>query len=809
MSILWNDLRHGMRGLRRSPGFASIAVFTLALGIGANTALFSVINAVLLHRLPYPNARQLVVVVFSNPKRNLTGGSISVGAYQFQRDHSHVFLDLAGTTIENLNLLGGVRPEQVPVARVTHNFLPTIGVAPVLGRNFVPEEDQPGGRPVAIISQDLWNRRFSGSPDVIGKTFRLAVSVYTVIGVMPTGFDLPARDLEVWITNLNGTTQLTQQQIEQGAGFITSVGRLKQDVSIQEAAAELRLVARQYQHQYPGRVDADPDVRIDVLTLDEQRVQGIRTTLLLLVAAVGTVLLIACANNAALLLARGMKRRRELAIRAALGAERPRLILHVISECLVISTLSCAAGLLLAQWGTTFLNAMVKESLPGSRRVEWDARVLLFAVALSLLSGLLFGLVPSVQISRPDLNSVLREGGRGSEGTMQSHLARSLLVIGQVALSVMLLVGAGLLLRSFLLLQAVNPGFESRHVLTMRVNLPLPEIGGQDGRAEYMQRVLQAIDALPGVESAGAVLSLPLSGYVVAPVIRSTDARKQFAQRPLAMWQSATPDYMKTLRIRLLKGRNFTERDRQGNPYVTIINETMAKQMWPNEDAIGKHLIVARAEFDSEVVGVIGDVKTAALAAPAAAEMYTPFAQRPWPSMNIVVRTAADPLRMRNAIEGRILEMDRESPVTDMKTLDRIVAESFGTRSIALRLVTVFASIALVLALVGLYGVISYSVTQRAKEIGIRSALGAGFGEISGMIVAHGLRLVFAGLALGLVGSFACTRLMEGLLFGIKTTDPPVFLGTAALFAAVAILASAVPAYRAAKVDPLAALRCE
>jgi putative ABC transport system permease protein len=811
--MMLSSFRMAFRGLLQSPAFSIVCVLTLALGIGANTAMFSVIDSLLLRRLPFSQPEQLVRLMFSVPKRGILGSpGMSLRAYEYYRDHSHAFTEVAAYDGESLNITGGKEPEELRAARVSFNYFHALGIQPLLGRNFLPEEDGPGGKPVAILSQALWQRRFAGDMNVIGKTFLLNDTAYTVIGVMPAGFEMPAREFSLWVTNLAGFTTFTPEQIRGGAGYLQLVARLRPDVTIASATSELSILISQYGRDDPRRTDADPDARMRVTPLADAEVEGFRTELLVLFAAVGFVLLIACANVAALLLARGASRTREIAIRAALGASRRQLISHLLAESVVLSFAGGAAGLLTALWGTALLERAAQSGFPEIRQVHWDVRVLLFAIGVSIATGLVFGLIPSLHISTPDLNSTLREGGRASAGSASRHRLRSFLVIGQVALSIVLLIGAGLLLRSFVALHQIDPGFDPRNVLTLHVRLGSARYATDDQRSHLLQRATQAIASVPGVRSAAAALGRPMSGPgVMAPVLRATDPIVPYAQRTIVAWQSATPGYFETMRTRLLRGRTFTERDGLSAQPVAIVNETLAKLLWPASDPIGQRLLVARIEVPWEVVGVIHDLKAPAVASNGGSggEVYTPYDQRTWPSVNIIVRSDVDPTLISNAVRARLLEIDPDQPVTHVETVDQIVAESFGQRRLTLWLIGGFAAVALILALIGLYGVIAYSVAQRTREMGIRHALGASFSQICGMVLGQGLKLVAIGVFAGIAGAFGVTRLISGLLFRVQATDPAVFAAAAVLFAVVALLASYVPARRAAKVDPVITLRNE
>jgi len=806
---MFAQIRVALRSLSQAPGFTAVCVLTLALGIGANTAIFSVVDSLLLRRLPYPHSEQLVIPSGSSPKRGIPkGGPVSVPAYEYFRGHNHVFSSFAGYGADTLNLTGIEQPEQVTASIVTSSFLETLGIQPALGRNFLPEEDRPGGSLAVLLGQPLWIRRFGGDPSIVGQAITLNDKSYAVIGIMPANFDLPYPKTDVWVANLESMSMFTPQQMRLGAGFVGLLARMNPGVGAGQAAAELTALGHEYDHLNPGMVDADPDRRMDAVPLEEQQVSGFRTQLLMLSAAVGFVLLIACANVAALMLARAAARGREIAIRAALGAGRSRLMGHLLAESAVLSLAGGSLGVLLAWWGTSALARVAQSGALDVRRIHWDGRVLIFSAGISLATGVLFGLMPALHVSTPNLYTILREGERGSGGSARPRL-RSLLVVGQVALSVLLLIGAGLLLRSFVALRGLDPGFDPRNVLSLRVSLPSSHYPTDARRTQFFDQALEAIRTVPGVLSAGAALGAPMTARLFAPFQPSDRPRLPFAQRPIALWQAATPGYLETLRLHLLRGRTFTERDKDGAPLVAVINQTMAQRYWPSQNPMGKHLLVARAELDTEIVGVVSDVREAGFAMPATPEIYMPYAQRTWPRMGILVHTSGDPMLLANAVRARIARIDPDEPVTEITTAERLISDTFGERRLTLSLIGVFAAVALLLAAVGLYGVIAYSVAQRTQEIGVRNALGASFAQICTLILAEGLKLAGLGIAAGVAGALALTRLSSKLLFGVKATDPAVFAGAAVVFLMVSLGASYLPARRAAKVDPVIALRCE
>jgi predicted permease len=800
-------LGYAFRVLSKDFGFAAIATLTLALGIGANTAIFTVVNALLLRPLPYEHSDRLMTLYASNPKRALGRGSFSLGRLEQLRSESQSFSDAAGYASESFNLTGSDEPEQLPAARVSWNFLRTLGVRPMLGRDFLSQEDKEGGQPVVLLGYSLWQRRFGANPNVVGTSITLDSVSYTIIGVLPAGLDQPAPRLDLLATNLAAFSRFTREQIRVGGGYIYAITRLKNGLNIRQAQAEMDVLTRQYLQLNAGKIDADPDAKMLVETLRESLVVNVKPALLVLCAAVCAVLLIACANVASLLLARATGRRKEFAVRAALGASRRDLIRQLLTESFVLALMGGALGLLIASAGTRLLARLTQINLPRVEEIHVDWQTLVFTLAISILTGVFFGLIPSLQVSKPDLNVILRESGRGTAGGLRRNRVRSFLVVGQVALSMMLLIGASLLIRSFFELGRVDPGFDPRGVLTMQVTLPAARYPTDSRKNIFFRNALTKISSIPRVHSASAALSLPLNGRVMVPILISGESPIPFGKRPLVFWQSITPDYFRTIQARLVRGRAFSEHDNESAGGVAIVNETMARRFWPNQDPIGKQMIVARAELRTQVVGVVADVRTAGLDSEARGELYTPYDQRPWPSMILVVRTSGDPMLISNAVRKQILQVDADLPVTSIRTLEDIVADSFGQRRLTLWLFGAFAATALVLAAIGIYGLLAYSVEQRRQEMGIRQALGARQGDILGLVLRQGLGLALAGVAIGLAGAVALTRLLSTLLFHVSPTDPATFAAMAVLFVSVAAMASYLPARRALDVDPLVAMR--
>ena len=801
------DFRYALRVLAKDFGFSAVAVLTLALGIGANTAIFTVVNAVLLRPLPYPESDRLLFLYNTNLKRASGRGPFSLMRLDQLRSESRSFSNLAGFCNETFNLTGVEQPEQLQAARVSANFLQTLGVHPVLGRDFLPEEDREGAKPVVMLSYGLWQRRFGGNPDVIGTSLALDSQAHTIVGILPPGLDQPAPDLDLLATNLAAFSVFTREQIRLGAGYISVIARLRPGVSGQQAQAEMDVLNRQYLRQNTGMVDADPDARLVGSPLRGILVDNVKPALLVLCAAIGAVLLIACANVASLLLARATGRRKEFAVRAALGASRADLIRQLLAESLVLSLISGVLGMLLAFAATRLAGRINQLDLPRAGEIHIDWETLAFTLLVSIVTAVFFGLIPSLETSKPDLNMILRESGRGATGSLRRSQARGLLVIGQVAVSMILLIAASLLMRSFLKLQQVDPGFDPRNVLTMQVTLPNAKYATNPQKNAFFREAFRHISATPGVNSASAMLWLPLHASVVVPIQVVGDAVLPFGKRPLAYWQSVTPDYFRTFGTRLLRGRFFTEHDNELSSGAAIVNETLAQRFWPNQDPIGKQLIVARAELHEEVVGVVADVKTSALDSDAGGELYSPYPQRPWPGMIIAVKTSGNPMSMASAVRKQIAQVDGDLPVTAVRSMEDVVSESFGQRQLTLWLLGAFAAAALVLAAIGIYGLLAYSVEQRRQEMGIRRALGARPADIVRLVLRQGLGLTLAGIAAGLAGAFLIGRALEALLFHVSPTDPVIYAGMALLFLAVALIASYLPARRALRVDPVVAIR--
>ncbi len=805
MRTLWQDIRFGLRMLAKSPGFTVVAVVALALGIGANTAIFSVVNAVLLRPLPYANSERLLWLRAVNPPAGINSSNISAPDFEYWKEKNDVFEGMAAFTTGGGILTGGDEPERVPLTAVTPGFFPMLGVKPSLGRTFSPEEELPDSAPAAVLSYSLWQRRFGADPKVIGSTQMVTGKSVNIVGVMPRGFEFPQRT-EIWVAfTLDAGKERRDNRYLQG------VARLKDGVTLEQAQAQVSTFDRQLAQQY---VETNSGWDVQLSRLQDELVSGIRPALLLLLGAVLFVLLITCANVANLLLARAAARQREIALRTALGASRLRIIRQLLTESLLLSALGGTLGLLLSVWLTDILIAISPANTPRFNEIGVDGRVLAFTLAVTCLVGIVFGLAPALQSSKTDLNEALKEGGRGGGAeTGGRNRLRRLLVVSEVALSLMLLVGAGLLIKSFARLQEVHPGFNPEHVLTMRISVPSNKYKEKAQRAEFFRRLMEQVAALPGAEAAGATLSLPLGGsnFSVGRSIIREGKPLSPEEASNAAYVVTAGDYFRAMQIPLKGGRVFTERDAEGAPPVVIINETLARRSFAGEDPLGKKIRVWRdEEFMREIVGVVGDTKPAALEGESGAQIYVPQAQDAgWGGMSLAVRTSVEPASLAPSVRSLVRALDKDQPVFDIKTMDDVVSISVADRRVSMLLLSVFAGAAMLLAAVGLYGVISYTVTQRTHEIGIRMALGAQTRDVFRMVVGQGVTMALVGVLVGVAGAFVLTRVMSNMLFGVSATDPLVFVGVSLLLVFVALLACCIPARRATKVDPMVALRYE
>jgi putative ABC transport system permease protein len=809
MQTLLQDLRYGARMLWKRPGFTLIAVITLALGIGANTAIFSVIDALMLRPLPFREPDKLFQVWESNVKLGYKEMDASYPNFADWRDQNQVFEQIAIYSSRTYNLAGDAGPERIQGAIVSPAFFPLLGVKPMLGRVLAPEEDHPNKVFSVVMSERLWRRRFSSDQQIIGRTISLGAESFTVVGVVPNIKDLagPPNDTDLWIPISHGFAFDNRD----GHGYQV-MARLKRGVTREQAQADMDRIAGSLAIRHPDS-NTGQDVRL--VPLQEQIVGDFKLALLALLGAVLFVLLIASANVANMLLARAAGRQKEISIRAALGAGRLRLIRQLLAESLLLAGLGGAAGLLLAVWGVYLLVAFGPAELPRAGEVAVDMRALGFTFVVSLLTGIIFGLAPALQASRPDLNEMLKDGVRGATGSAGHRRMRSLLVVSEIALSLALLVGAGLLMRSFLKLQAVDPGFNPNNMLTMRVSLEGPNYGKAESRIAFYDQLLDKIKALPGVQSVGArshISLVPADNYAnnsFAIEGRLFDT----ANPPTAYYNTVSPDLFRTMEIPVSKGRPFNERDDLKAQRVIIINETLARRYFPGEDPIGKRMTLEgknpKEEDWATIVGVVKDTKPLTLDSKPAPEMYMPFAQQPRRSMALMIRTTNKPESVAAAVRRNVLALDRNQLAYGLRTFEGVMSEAVAKPRFRASLLGVFAAVALILAMVGVYGVMSYAVTQRTREIGIRMALGAEPRDALKMVMKQGAKLAAAGVAIGSGAAAALTWLIEGLLFDLRAADPVTFVTAPLLLAGAALLACYLPARRATKVDPIVALRCE
>lgn len=783
----------------------------MAVGVGANTAIFSVANALLLRPLPYAQPDRLVLLSSERKVDGTRQGPLSYPRFTLVNERSRSFTGSAAFCAEVFNLTGRGDPEQIRAARVSWNFFDILGVHPALGRPFRAEEDQPGGPPVALIGNALWARRFAADPSAVGQSVTLDSKDYTIIGVLPPDFRfaLLGPNTEIFAPRVFDLNLITPEQARAGTGFLNYVARLRSGTGIARAQQEMNALAAQYREEFAKFPDADPDLTVRVGNLRDEIVSGVRPAVLILFGAVTLVLLIACANVASLLLSRALGRKREIAVRAAIGASRARIIRQLLMESLMLALLGGILGALLSAWGTQALAGMAQGSLPRASEIRTDGYVLAFTLLVSMLAGIAFGLAPALQISRADLNSVLRSEGRGATSGRRRNVVRNLLVVSQVALSMLLLIAAGLLLRNFAQLRSANPGFDPRNLLTLNVALPPSRYSKPAQMAAFFDELVRQVRAVPGVRSAAASSALPVNPSRLSPALPEGQPQLPLAQRTVFNLQMSGPGYAATLRIPVARGREFTERDDAHAPLVAMVNQSLARRYWPNQNPVGKHILLGRIPQPLEVVGVLGDVRNLSVASDVGLEIYIPFAQRPWANINLIVRTAGDPHAFVSAVRACALSIDRDQPVTAVQTMEELLESGAAQPRFTASLLGALSGTALLLAVVGIYAVIAYSVAERTHEMGIRIALGAEPADILRLVVRQGMLLALSGIAIGVAASFALTRFLAGLLYHVSVTDPATFAIGSLLFASVALLASYLPARRATRVDPMVALRAD
>jgi putative ABC transport system permease protein len=790
--------------LFKNPGFSLIAIITLALGIGANAAIFSVVNAVLLRPLPFKDPDRLMMIRETKLPQ-FPEFAVASGNFLDWKKQATVFEQLVAFRFSSFNLIGAGDPERLSGYSVSEGFFSMLGAPPQLGRDFLAEEYQPGRSNVVILSNGVWQSRFGGDPKVLGQAITLDGQSYNIVGVMPASFAFGGREAGLW-TPQAFTAQHAQNH---GGHSFAAMGRLKPGVTVDQARSEMVAIAGRLAAQYP---DVNTGWSVKIMPILEFTVRSIKPALVVLLGAVAFVLLIACANVANLLLARAAGRQKEIAIRTAMGAGRSRIARQLLTESMLLAFVGGVAGLLLAKWGMDLLLKLAPQGLPRMGDVSLDGRALAFTAAITLLTGMVFGLVPALQSSKPNLNETMKDAGRGSTEGGRRQRIRGALVVLEVASALVLLVGAGLMIKSFWRLLQVDPGFNPENALTLSVALPRSKYPEEVRQIAFFQQLLEKVKNLPGAQAAGASNVLPLADdFVLGFDVQGRPPLPPGVGQSTNFY-SVSADYFKAMGIPLLRGRLLTERDTKDSPHVAVVNETMAKKIFPDEDPIGKRITFDRRDNNPdwyEIVGVVGDVKHYGLDQTTTLQTYEPFTQQTFSSMSLVVRTAGDPTQATAAIRNAVLELDKDQPIANIKTLEQLVSTSIAQQKFSMSLLGVFAAVALALAAVGIYGVLSYAVTQRTHEIGIRMALGAGRRDVLRLVVGQGMRLTLIGVSVGLVAALALTRLMSTMLFGVSVTDPLTFSSIALLLAAIALLACWIPARRAAKVDPMVALRCE
>ncbi|HZS48290.1 MAG TPA: ABC transporter permease [Blastocatellia bacterium] len=817
METLLQDLRYAVRVLMAKPAFTAVAIITLALGIGANTAIFSIVNAVLLRPLPYKDPSRLVMLWETIPENRLGIDRVSPAVAEFLnwRVQNKSFDGMIALVSDSLNLTGTGEPQKITGARVSANFFDLMGVQPRLGSGFTLEQDHPGSNYVVVISDGFWKRQFGADPAVIGKNIILDEHSYTIVGVAPTGFQFPrSTDMPSYLkfppqTDLWTPIAFTQGQIEAtGDRYLAVIARLKPGMTLEQSKADMDILVNP-----PDQRTAGDNTSALVVPLQEQMVGSIRPALIILLISVVFVLLISCANVANLMLARSLARRREIAIRIALGASRGRVIRQLLTESLLLSLLGGIAGALLDFWAIGLLIRFSPKNIPRLEEVNTDARVLVFTLVISILTGLIFGVVPALQTSSMGSAESLKDAARGSTGSVATNRGRSFLVVAEIALSLVLLVGAGLLIRSFMLLMDVKPGFNTSNILTM--SLSLPETRYPDGRHQkaFFEQVVDNVRQLPGVESAAVASSPPFSGIQeYGAFLVEGHPPASLNDVPIADRHRVGTDYFQLMGMRLIKGRFFNQDDIQNNRENYIVSESLARQFFPNEDPVGKHMMQGNpaAPRDwSTIVGVVDDVKQNALEKESRPTIYMPYSIRWADSMTLLVHTKTDPNALTASIRNAISQVDKEEPIADVRLLEDSLSDSTRLRRFNMTCLAVFAGVALILAVVGIYGVMSYSVTQRTQEIGIRMALGAQTSDVLKTILGRAMLLTAMGITAGLIAALFLTGLMTSLLYGVGATDLTTFAAVTFLLTAVAALAGYLPARRATKVDPMIALRYE
>jgi putative ABC transport system permease protein len=814
MDTLLQDLRYSLRRLAKSPAFTAIVVLTLALGIGANTAIFSAVNAVLLRPLPYREPQRLVTIEHLYPTLDLEA-PVSVPGFLDYQKRSRSFESMAVQSGWQANLTGVGEPVRMQGQRVTGRFFTTLQVPALLGRTLQPGEDSSGREHVAVLSYDAWQRIFGADSGIVGRSLSLNGESYQVVGVMPSGFrDFFNRTAEIWAPLVFTADQMSDEN--RTHEFLNLTARIKPGVSIEQAGGEMRTLAEQLTREYPDEYAEDWSLLVTGLSI--QATGNVRPALLVLLGAVGFVLLIACANVANLLLARAAARSKEIAVRTALGATRERLLKQLLTESIIVSLAGGAVGLLLAYLGVRSLVAMDIGNLPRSDEIGIDGTVMIFTLLVSLLAGVMFGLAPALHTATPDLHGALKEGGRGATADRGSHTLRRSLVVTEVALALTLLTGAGLLLKSFARLQGVDPGFDPSNLLTFNIALPQTRYSNDTTQAAFFDQALPAIARVPGVLGVGATTVMPFGGGWTTGSFEIEGYQPPEDQPgPWGDLRFVSPQFFETMRIPLLRGRYLTDEDRDGSRLVAVIDQEFVRRYWPNVDPLGKRFTFGPPEGVTdttqnewiEIVGVVGHTAHEGLDADARLQLYLPYRQATFPFMAVAVRTQGNPERYVNLVRQAVRSVDPDQPISAVSNMEELLSKSVGQRRLSMMLLSLFSGIALVLASIGIYGVMSYSVTQRSRELGVRIALGADRGALLRLVLRQGMKLALLGIGIGLGAALVLTRLIESQLYGVAATDPATFALMAAVLATTALLANLIPAVRAMRMDPAVILREE
>jgi predicted permease len=795
------------RSLWKAKAFTAIAVATIALGVAANTAVFSVVDAVLLHPLPFRHADRIVTLTHANPRRDMRDATISFAAYEDLAARGRMFERVSAYTYDTFNLTGDAVPEQLRGVRVTASFFDVLGVPMAVGPGFAATDDAPSRPPVVVLARALWSRQFGMRSEAIGSTLTLNGAPHTIVGALGIDLPPPFDAVDLWATHVEAMNGFTRQQIAAGLGYLWGIARLPPGVRLEDVQGDADAIVRSYSRANPGNTDADPEGVLHMVRIRERTIGGSRPPLLILTGAVGLVLLIACANVANLLLVRATARSHETAVRAALGASRVHLLQWMGAESAVLALAGGAAGTLLAVWLVAAASASLRD-LPRGSDVHINGAVLGFSLVATIASGLLFGLAPALRASRQQPLDALRGGGRGMAG--RSGRFGGALVVAEIALSLVLLVGAGLLLRTFVRQIQTPVGFRADGLVSMTVSLPTARYGDPGTMRAFIRRIVPALEAAPGVAGAAASMSLPPFVTVVAPYLIADGPDLPLAKRPFAAWTGISPSYFRTMGIPLIAGRAFTDRDDDRAPLVVVVSDSLARHAWPNASALGKRILVGRFPGVAEVVGVVADVKNAGLAQPAQPQCYTPYAQRPWPTMSLVARAAGgDPRALVSSLRTAVWSVDRDLPVTQVETLADSLSGSVSTTRLTASILTLFAAAALLIAATGLYGVLAQTVQQRTREVGIRVALGADARSVLAVVAGEGLRLVVGGMAIGLAAAAIAGRTAESMIVGVSPLDPLTYGVVVIVFLMTAAAASILPVRRALGVDPIVALRAE